>query len=225
MIDPTYLIVSVCLLVVLLWLVKWWRDVALLRTVTTLRRGTPSERNLVVRLLKFGVPSSCVFHDLYVEKRNGRYSQIDVIAVTQAGIIVFEVKDYSGWIFGKGYQTYWTQVLNYGKEKYRFYNPVMQNRGHIAALKERLRPFADVPFYSIVVFYGNCEFRDVSEIPRDVTIVGPGGVTGLCRTIMEQCAPAHYADWDGTLAALRKAVANGEDSGVRARHAESIKQW
>ncbi len=71
MIDPTYLIVSVCLLVALLWLVKWWRDVALLRTVTTLRRGTPSERNLVVRLLKFGVPSSCVFHDLYVEKEMG----------------------------------------------------------------------------------------------------------------------------------------------------------
>ena len=42
-----------------------------------------------------------IFHDLYVEKHKGHFSQIDLVVVTEVGIIVFEVKDYSGWIFGK----------------------------------------------------------------------------------------------------------------------------
>lgn len=59
-------------------------------------------------------------------------SQIDVVVATNVGIIVFEVKDYSGWIYGNGNQQKWTQVLSHGREKYRFYNPILQNRSHIS---------------------------------------------------------------------------------------------
>lgn len=38
------------------------------------------------------------------------------------GIIVIEVKDFSGWIFGNGNYFYWIKVLVYGEKKFRFYN-------------------------------------------------------------------------------------------------------
>jgi len=141
------------------------RDNKLLRSVTVLHRGTKSERALVLKLLKYGIHPQAIFHDLYVKKGDGNYSQIDLVVATKVGILVFEVKDYSGWLFGKGNQRQWTQILAYGKEKYRFYNPVMQNNGHITALRKQLKQFDAIPFYSIIVFYGNCTLKDVSEIP------------------------------------------------------------
>ena len=62
--------------------------------------------------------------------------QIDVAVATKACIIVFEVKDYSGWIFGNEHQRYWTIIFTYGKEKHIFYNPVMQNAGPIQDNKQ-----------------------------------------------------------------------------------------
>ena len=91
------------------------RDRILLRTVTESNRGTRSERDLVLKLLKYGVPAQTIFHDLYVKKPNGNYSQIDLVVVTKVGVIVFEVKDYKGWIFGDVNQTQWTQILAYGE--------------------------------------------------------------------------------------------------------------
>ncbi|MCL1867421.1 MAG: NERD domain-containing protein, partial [Paludibacter sp.] len=90
------------------------KDKNLLETVTKSYRGTKSEKRLVLRLLKYGIPAEDIFHDLYLEKSNNNYSQIDLVIITNVGIIVFEVKDYSGWLFGKGNQDKWTQVLAYG---------------------------------------------------------------------------------------------------------------
>ena len=200
----------------ILW--KRCKDIALLKTVTDLHRGTWSERNLVLKLLKHGIPASTIFHDLYVQKPNGNYSQVDVVVATKVGIIVFEVKDYSGWIFGKGHQTHWTQVLAYGKEKYRFYNPVMQNNGHIEALKQKLNGFADVPFYSVIVFYGNCVLKDVSYIPDEVSYGGPESVPKIVNVILASGTPASYASKIGVVNVLRDAVLNGEDDEIRAQH-------
>lgn len=80
------------------------QDRELLHTVTESWRGTSSERSLVLLLLKAGIPAQTIFHDLYLNKLYGGFSQIDLVVATSAGVLVFEVKDYSGWIFGKGYQ-------------------------------------------------------------------------------------------------------------------------
>ena len=52
--------------------------------------------------------------------------------------------------------------LSYGKEKHRFYNPVLQNKYHISQLQRILKE--KVPFYSVIVFYGNCRLEDISFI-------------------------------------------------------------
>ena len=113
------------------------QNMKLLCSVSSPYRGTRAERRLVIRMLRRGVHPNVIFHDLYLQKRNGEFSQIDIVVAIPQGLLAIEVKDYSGWLFGNEKQRYWTQVLNYGKEKYRFYNPIMQNAGHIKALPFR----------------------------------------------------------------------------------------
>lgn len=104
------------------------QEVKLLETVTKSYRGTSSERELVLKLLKNKIPAQTIFHDLYIKKWDNKFSQIDLVVPTKVGILVFEVKDLSGWIFGRGNNKEWTQVLAYGNEKHRHYNPILQNK-------------------------------------------------------------------------------------------------
>lgn len=196
---------------------------ALLRTVTYMHRGTWSERRLILNLLKHDIPATTIYHDMYVERYRGRYSQIDAVVVTSVGIIVFEVKDYSGWIFGKGHQNYWTQVLAYGKEKHRFYNPILQNRGHIETLKQKLDDIADVPFYSVIIFYGRCTLRDISYIPRDTYIGYAGSATSIIGEIIKNNPTVHYRDRQAVINVLREATANGENEEVVNRHIHNVR--
>ena len=151
------IIIGLIFFVVVPWIQKL-RDRKLLKTVTSLYRGTKSERNLVLKLLKQGISAETIFHDLYIEKSNGKFSQMDIVVATTEGVVVFEVKDYSGWIFGSGHHSHWTKVLAYGKRKYRFYNPIKQNQNHVQILRKYLGQSEEVPFFSIIVFYGDCSF-------------------------------------------------------------------
>lgn len=125
---------------------------------------------------------------MYLKKDNGDFSQIDLVVITDVGIIVFEVKDYSGWIFGSGNQSQWTKVLAYGKQKYRFYNPIMQNNRHMENLRKQLNQYENVPFYSVVVFYGNCVLKDVNFIPNGTFLVKSHRVLEVMRTIIKNNA-------------------------------------
>lgn len=202
---------------------EWRKNMALLRTVTNTNRGTWSERKLILKLLKHEIPAITIYHDLYVERYSGQYSQIDAVVVTRVGIIVFEVKDYSGWIFGKGYQNYWTQVLAYGKEKHRFYNPILQNNGHIQTLKNKLSNIADVPFYSVIVFYGRCTLKNVSYIPDNTYVGYAGSVISMVRKILENNPPANYKDKWGVINVLKEAAANGESWEIVNRHIHNVR--
>lgn len=106
---------------------RYEEEMQLLETVTPRTRGEMSERKTVLRLLHMGIDNRAIFHDCYVRKPNGEYTQIDLVVASKVGLLVFEIKDYSGWIFGNAQQKYWTQMLAYGKEKHLFYNPIMQN--------------------------------------------------------------------------------------------------
>ncbi|MBO7366098.1 MAG: NERD domain-containing protein [Bacteroidales bacterium] len=85
-------------------------------------------------------------------------SQIDHIVFSIYGIFVIETKDYLGYIYGSEETEYWTKSTK--RRKYRFYNPILQNYGHIRALRGRLgRQYSNVPIYSIVAFSGRGDLR------------------------------------------------------------------
>jgi hypothetical protein len=215
--------IGIVFLVVFILLFKESRDRKLLETVTKSNRGTKTERELVLKLLKNGVPAQTIFHDLYLKKYNGNFSQIDLVVATKAGILVFEVKDYSGWIFGAGHNTQWTQVLAYGKRKYRLYNPILQNAKHISDLRKQLRQFETVPFYSIVVFYGDCVLKDISFVPNGTFLVKPNWVLEVMEVIMNNNEPARYTNKIEVVRVLKEAVKNGEDKETQIQHIKNVR--
>ena len=92
----------------------------------------------------------------------GSTVETDIIMITEYGIFVIESKNYSGWIFGSEYNRYWTQMLN-KNSKYKFYNPIAQNRTHIKALSDHLNIHPSY-FRSCIVFSNNAELK---KIPAD----------------------------------------------------------
>ncbi len=182
----------------------------LIGLVTPITRGERSERRVILYLLKAGINPKAIFHDLYIQKSSGEYTQVDVAVATKAGIIVFEVKDYSGWIFGNEHQRYWTQLLAYGKEKHRFYNPVMQNAGHIKAIRRCLPQNPGIPIYSVIVFFGSSEFKNITCNADNTFIIYPHSVRQVVSEILRQ-PDANFGNKYEIMNLFTKAVLNGND--------------
>ena len=218
-----WVFIGIVSLIIFILLFREIRDKQLLETVTNSNRGTKTERDLVLKFLKYGIPPQTIFHDLYVKKHNGNFSQIDLVVATRVGIIVFEVKDYSGWIFGTGHNLQWTQVLAYGKRKYRLYNPIIQNNKHISDLRKQLRQFETVPFYSIVVFYGNCILKDINFVPNGTFLVKSNRVLEVVGTILKDNEPVHFTNKNDIVRILKEAVKNGEDEETQIQHIKNVR--
>ncbi|MCL2555524.1 MAG: NERD domain-containing protein [Firmicutes bacterium] len=188
-----------------------WDDLQLLKTATKPHRGTYSERSFVLQLLKKGFHPKAIFHDIYVKKQDGNYTQIDLVLATKVGLLAIEIKDYAGRIYGKGNQKYWTQVLSYGRIKHRFYNPVMQNANHIVHLKKLLAK-EKVPIFNVIIFYGNSSFYGVSEIPNGVFCVKDYQALKAIDFIINNNPLAHYTDKHEVVSILNETVANGDET-------------
>lgn len=192
----------------------------LLENVTQLHRGTDSEKYLILGLLKHQIPSQTIFHDLYLKIGNGKFSQIDIVIATKVGIIVIEVKDYSGWIFGTGYKPKWTQVLAYGNKKYRFLNPIIQNSNHIKHLKKKLNE--DVPFFSLIVFDGGCELKDINYIPKQTYVLKSHRLFDVITKILKENQTAKYLNKKRVIQVLKRAVENGNSINNQNQHVKNI---
>lgn len=201
----------------------WWKYRRLFRRVTDRRRGNRSERALIMALLKRGLPPESLYHDLYLHTGGGKYAQVDAVAVTRYGIIVFEVKEYSGRIYGRGFHDYWTQVLASGGENHRFYNPVKQNAGHIAALRRLTAGCGFIPFHSVIIFYGDCSLRDMGDLPYDTYVGYPSDLKGILRRISRHSPEVAYRDYDRLCGILQKGVENGSDADIRKDHIKRIR--
>lgn len=109
-------------------------------------------------------------------------TEIDVLTINQHGIYVYEMKNYSGYIYGRSSDKNWTQVL--GRKKYPFFNPFRQNYAHIKALESALPEYKKY-IKPIVVFSNRCNLKKVSLNNTDV-------MTRLCnvKKIINKNTPA-----------------------------------
>jgi len=199
------------------------RDRELISSVTSLKRGTNSELLLILQLLKKGFPSVTIYHDLIIKKDNNGFSQIDLVLVTSEGIIVIEVKDYSGWIYGSGNNTNWTKVLSYGKKKYKFYNPIKQNNNHISELRKTLKQFEKIPFFSLIVFFGDCELKEINYVPKGTYLVKSHRVFEVLNLIKKENEPTQYTNKREVVDKLKELVSLGENVEYQKQHIENIK--
>jgi hypothetical protein len=199
------------------------RERELISSVTSLNRGTESERSLILGLLKNGIPKETIFHDLFIKKNNNEFSQIDLVIATKEGIIVFEVKDYSGWIYGSSNNTNWTKVLAFGKKKYKFYNPIKQNNSHITELRKTLKQFQKVPFFSIIVFFGDCELKEINYVPKGTYLVKAHRIFEVLNLIKNENEPTEYTNKREVVDTLKKLVLLGENIEYQEQHIKNIK--
>lgn len=220
----SFVFLTILLALILIPIIRKIRDWELLGSVSSSKRGTPSERALIIQLLRNGIPPQTLFHDLLIEKRNGEYAQIDAVLVCTEGIIVFEVKDFKGWVFGSSGNTYWTQVLAYGKKKYSFYNPIKQNLSHVRSLKKQLPQFRDIPFFSVIVFYGKCELKEISYVPEGTYILKSNRLKKVMKQIKDNNLAASYTDKSEIVEFLKEGVERGANVEFQKRHKLNIKE-
>ncbi len=126
-------------------------------------KGKVGELFIKIELGKTKPGEKYIINNLMIEGENGKTSQIDHILINKNGVYVIETKNYSGRIYGKDNQLQWTQVLNYGKVKNHFYNPVKQNATHIYRINEALKE--DIYLNSIIVFtQGNTQYIESDKV-------------------------------------------------------------
>jgi len=113
-------------------------------------KGAYGEQVVATELQKLPSEKYKTINDLLIIS-NGNSSQIDHVVVSEYGIFVIETKFYNGNISGNERSEYWTQNL-YGN-KYELKNPVVQNEGHIKAIRYLLDDRkSNLPIISIVTF-------------------------------------------------------------------------
>ncbi|CZQ96762.1 Hypothetical protein Tpal_2048 [Trichococcus palustris] len=135
---------------------------------TVTDRGRNGEYLTYSYLERFGEEHK-LLTNVYLPKEDGTTTEIDLIMITATGIYVFESKNYSGWIFGDENTKFWTQSLKGGK-KYRFYNPIWQNKKHISALRKHLKLGNDV-FRSYIIFSERCELKKMFVHSPEVKVM------------------------------------------------------
>lgn len=149
-------------------------------------KGSKGEESVYDHLLWLGEKN--IFRDLYIPTKEGNYSQIDLLVVTSTGIVVIESKNYSGWIFGSEHQTQWTQTFRNG-QKFKLYNPIKQNQGHIYALSSFLGLNAKDDFHSCILFGSECELMDVPDDSDTFCILQEQDLRPYMKYIHEKKSP------------------------------------
>ena len=111
-------------------------------------KGIIGEKKVSVVLATLPNSDYIILNDVMLPTEKGS-TQIDHIVVSLYGIFVIETKNYKGWITGSSYAEQWTKNM-YGK-KYKFYNPIRQNYGHIKNLSTILG-LSEEKFISLLLF-------------------------------------------------------------------------
>ncbi len=130
--------------------------------------GRIGEDRIAKELAKFGVGRKIVRN--LIISGNGDSTEIDIVFITECGIYVIESKNYSGWIFGNLSDKYWTQTFP-NATKNQFYNPILQNVGHINTLRHILDQHSDMNFISVIVFSDSASLKKVPETTNDLLIL------------------------------------------------------
>ncbi len=77
-----------------------------------------------------------IFNNVIIPKLDGDFNEIDIVAVSELGIQVIEVKARKGTFYGSMTSPEWTQ--KFSTTEYKMENPFLQNLSHINYLKEYL---------------------------------------------------------------------------------------
>lgn len=127
-----------------IWLIARWRR------GKAARSGKRGEKMVAKQLAFLKKKDFIVINDLMLPSANGRTSQIDHVVVSTKGIFIIETKNHAGRISGSENAQYWQQHLS--NRSQGFYNPILQNRSHLRAIR-KLMPRLDAELFSSIVVF------------------------------------------------------------------------
>ena len=130
----------------------------------------------ILKEIKRGIYGYCL-HNLYLPKKDGSTSEVDILFISVKGLFLIESKNYVGWIFGDDRRKEWTVSLYGGKtwfggrtsKKFKFYNPVWQNKTHEKVLRQLIG--RDVPIFPLVVFSDRGDLMNLRYDASSVQII------------------------------------------------------
>ncbi|MCA0757037.1 NERD domain-containing protein [Paenibacillus sp. N4] len=166
-------------------------------------------------------------NDLLIPNPKARsgYSQIDHLLITPYAIFVIETKNYNGEIKGTREDRNWS-VSN----RFKMYNPLMQNYGHIKAVEQLLNDYPNVRYISMISFTMRCRFSidpELRKIGSDELIVYDVELTEfierkLARLKAENPSP-RFTDEEVRAIKAKIASVNITDPAIRTQHIEKSK--
>lgn len=197
------------------------------KKIESTRIGELGENKINIQLDQ--LPKDCKYiSDLLINNSKSRsgYSQIDHLVVSPYGLFVIETKNYNGEIEGKRSDKYWN-VSN----RFKMYNPFMQNYGHIKALEAQIPSTKNLKYISVISFTMRCRFKvdpDLRKINSDELIVYDVEFSEfiqrkLARMKSEQSTPL-LTDIEINLIYEKISMANITDRKIREEHVKNIKK-
>lgn len=136
---------------------------------TVFNSGNYGEFLTFKEIEKLGYPNR-LMTNIYISKEDGLTTEVDLIMVAETGIYVFESKNYSGWIYGDENQKYWRQTFK-NRKKFKFFNPIWQNSGHISALKYALENDDDSFYKSYIIFSKRCTLKKIKLTSHNIKVI------------------------------------------------------
>lgn len=122
--------------------------------VASTRIGELGEHKINIQLDQ--LPRECKsLSDLLISNSKSRtgFSQIDHLVISPYCLFVIETKNYNGEIKGNRMDQQWS-VSN----RFKMYNPLKQNYGHIKAVESLLKEIEDIRYVSMISFTMRCRF-------------------------------------------------------------------
>ncbi|WP_310831370.1 nuclease-related domain-containing protein [Paenibacillus pedocola] len=138
--------------------------------VAATRIGELGEHKINIQLDQ--LPKECKsLSDLLLPNPKSRtgYAQIDHVVISPYCLFIIETKNYNGEIKGGRTDQQWS-VSN----RYKMYNPLKQNYGHIKAVESLLKDIPKVKSVSIISFTMRCRFSidpELRQIKSDELVI------------------------------------------------------
>lgn len=120
-----------------------------------------NHENKINNIVAYHIEKKWIFQNIFLKKSDGKFTEIDVLAVHNTGVYVIECKYMAGKIIGDEDDKSWFQLKS-NNACNEFLNPIIQNNIHINACKQILNKYK-LPYYSIIVFGNNCTIPNITS--------------------------------------------------------------
>lgn len=163
-----------------------------------------------------------VFSNIFIPKKDGSMTELDLILINTAGVHVFESKNVRGYIIGSEQDSKWEKATmkKFGLETDRtFQNPLNQNSAHIRHLSNFLRK-KELKYYSYIVFSDEADLTKVKLESANHTVCH---YNEIVQAVNKNVEPILSIEEINNLASKLSSLENIDKEAERKKHVKNIR--